>query len=158
MGDEDVDGKCRNMSACSSTTSYSTKLFLFMVPLVLISAFVFVNIGPKTPTSFLTSLSTTSHHLPPSPSLPPAPAPALSPLPPEILPSLSASSLSTKVESIQVREINYLEISKLFLSSFFISLCMSFLLSGYFIYLFIFYSYFLQTNIYVNVVLPTDII
>ncbi|KAG7549397.1 Exostosin-like [Arabidopsis thaliana x Arabidopsis arenosa] len=101
MRDEDVDGKCRNMSACSSTTSYSTKLFLFMVPLVLISAFVFVNIGPKTPTSFLTSLSTTSHHLPPSPSLPPAPAPALSPLPPEILPSLPASSLSTKVESIQ---------------------------------------------------------
>lgn len=101
MGDEDVDGKCRNMSACSS---YSTKLFLFMVPLVLISGFVFVNIGPKNPTSFLTSLSTTSH-LPPSPSLHPAPAPAPSPLPPEILTSLPASSLSTKVEFVQVREI-----------------------------------------------------
>jgi len=104
MGDEDVDGKCKNMSACSSTTSYSTKLFLFMVPLVVISGFVFVNIGPKDSTSLLTSLSTTTSHLPP-PFLSTAPAPAPSPLLPEILPSLPASSLSTKVESIQVREI-----------------------------------------------------
>ncbi|KAL1201517.1 putative glycosyltransferase [Cardamine amara subsp. amara] len=96
MGDEDVDGKCRrNMSACSSMTSYSSKLFLFMVPLVLVSVFVCVNIGPKNPTSFLTSMSTS--HFSPPPSLPPAPAPAPSSPPP----SLPAASLSTKVEFVQ---------------------------------------------------------
>ncbi|KAJ0243974.1 glycosyltransferase [Hirschfeldia incana] len=89
MGDEDVDGKCKIVSACSSA-----KLFLFMVPLVVVSGFLFVNIGPKNPTSFLTSLSTNriSPHLPSYQSLPPAPAPYLSP---------PTSSLSTKVGSIQ---------------------------------------------------------
>ncbi|CAH8379337.1 unnamed protein product [Eruca vesicaria subsp. sativa] len=90
MGDEDVDGKCKIMSACSSA-----KLFLFMVPLVVVSGFVFVNIGPKNPSSFLTSLST-NHLSPPllpsSPSLPSASAPS---------PSPGTSSLSTKVETIQ---------------------------------------------------------
>lgn len=100
MGGEDVDGKCRIMSACSSA-----QLFLFMVPLLLVSCFVFVNIGPKSSTSFLTSLSTTHISpplLPSSPSLPPAPAPA-----PQAAKevSLPASALSTKVESVQVREI-----------------------------------------------------
>ncbi|XP_013626452.1 PREDICTED: probable glycosyltransferase At5g03795 [Brassica oleracea var. oleracea] len=97
MGDEDVDGKSR-MSACSSA-----ELFLFMVPLVLVSGFAFVNIGPKCPTSFLTSLSTT-HISPPlllsSPSLPPAPAPAPSPQAAKEV-SLPTSALSTKVESVQ---------------------------------------------------------
>lgn len=93
MGDKDVDVKCKIMSACSSA-----KLFLFMVPLVVVSGFVFVNIGPKNSTSFLTSLSTNqiSPPLPSYRSLPPAPAPS---------PSPPTSSLSTKVESIQVREI-----------------------------------------------------
>ena len=92
MGDEYVDGKCKIMSACSSA-----KLFLFMVPLLVVSGFGFVNIGPKNPISFLTSLSTNqiSPPLPSYPSLPPA---APSPSPP-------TSSLSTKAESIQVREI-----------------------------------------------------
>ncbi|KAG2262477.1 hypothetical protein Bca52824_069556 [Brassica carinata] len=89
MGDKDVDVKCKIMSACSSA-----KLFLFMVPLVVVSGFVFVNIGPKNPTSFLISLSTNqiSRPLPSYRSLPPAPAPS---------PSPPTSSLSTKVESIQ---------------------------------------------------------
>ncbi|XP_013609779.1 PREDICTED: probable glycosyltransferase At5g03795 [Brassica oleracea var. oleracea] len=88
MGDEYVDGKCKIMSACSSA-----KLFLFMVPLLVVSGFGFVNIGPKNPISFLTSLSTNqiSPPLPSYPSLPPA---APSPSPP-------TSSLSTKAESIQ---------------------------------------------------------
>lgn len=93
MGDRDADGKCKIVSACSSA-----KLFLFMVPLVVVSGFIFVNIGPINPTSFLTSLSTNqiSPPLPSYQSLPPAPAPSLSP---------PTSSLSTKVGSIQVREI-----------------------------------------------------
>ncbi|ESQ40291.1 hypothetical protein EUTSA_v10016080mg [Eutrema salsugineum] len=99
MGDEDVNGKCRIMSACSSA-----KLFLFMVPLVIVSCFVFVNIGPKNPSSFLTSLST-NHLSPPllpsSPYLPPAPAPAPSPLQAATGLLSPASSLSTKVEFFQ---------------------------------------------------------
>lgn len=97
----DVDGKCRIMSACSSA-----KLFLFMVPLVLVSGFVFVNIGPRSPTSFSAALP--SNRISPplhpsSPSLPPAPAPSPPKTAKEV--SLPASALSTKVESVQVREI-----------------------------------------------------
>ena len=137
MGDEDVDGKCR-MSACSSA-----KLFLFMVPLVLVSGFAFVNIGPKCPTPFLTFLSTT-HISPPlllsSPSLPPAPAPAPSPQAAKEM-SLPTSALSTKVESVQVWEITQEYQIILFL---FLHLCMSFFfffilwLLPFCLYLFIF--------------------
>lgn len=105
MEDDDVDGKCRTMSACFSTTSYSSKLFLFMVPLVLVSGFVCVNIGPKNSTSFLTSVSTS--HLSPLPScqsLPPAPAPALYPSQAAKEVSLPESSLTSKVEFVQVRK------------------------------------------------------
>lgn len=134
MGDEDVDGKCR-MSACSSA-----KLFLFMVPLVLVSGFAFVNIGPKCPTPFLTSLSTT-HISPPlllsSPSLPPAPAPAPSPQAAKEV-SLPTSALSTKVESVQVWEITQEYQIILFL---FLHLCMSyffFLFCGFCLFVFIY--------------------
>ena len=144
MGDEDVDGKCRIMSAYSSA-----KLFLFMVPLVLVSGFVFVNIGPKCPTSFLTSLSTT-HISPPlllsSPSLPPAPAPAPS-LQAAKEVSLPTSALSTKVESVQVREITQEYQIIIFLC---LHLCMSF---------FFFYSAasaFLSLSIYFLIVHYTN--
>ena len=130
MGDANVDGKCKMMSACSSA-----KLFLFMVPLVVVSGFLFVN-----PTSFLTSLSTNqiSPPLPSYPSLPPA---APSPSPP-------TSSLSTNAESIQVREITqeYQIIPFLFLHLP-ISACLFFLVCLLKIFIYLFSNSTLPTNI-----------